>query len=140
MKHGILLHPHIHTTTSSSYSRMWYEKASSAGFCEFKYITFLLLLFFVHAKLVLCIYRCVHAHSSYMTLIGVHKMHIECMICLSMAPFLIISSIGYPMIIYTHPVDNDLTIKTLVAKRYMCISSYKYVSCDNAIDFYHVHL
>ncbi len=48
-----------------------------------------------------------------MTLIGVHKKHatnIMKLICLPMTP---LSSLGYPMITYTHPVASSLSIKKL---------------------------
>ena len=67
------------------------------------------------------VHACAQCHSSYMTLIGVHKMHGRvppnyCHVTnlFVHGPFL---SSGYPKIIYTHPIANNLPIKILIARQ-----------------------
>ena len=68
----------------------------------------------------ICLAYNVRIYNTYMTLIGVHEMHdrVHPNQCHVTDLFVRdpISSSGYPMIIYTHPIADNLPVKTLVAR------------------------
>ena len=49
-----------------------------------------------------------------------------------------LSSLGYPMIIYTHPIVKNLPIKTLVARR-LQTNTHTLTTYTNTLILVHIH-